>query len=368
MSAPPNSHNPSAADAVIEMPALQRIFDALPMGLIVFDVRLRVRAVNVAARALLPEAPDAAALLDRLCAEGPCVDWRSLLTDVWRKRLPRRIEAISARPGGGGERFIDVLVRPLGEADAAGIILIDDVTGRMTMQRRLAISDRMAAMGKVAARVAHELNNPLDGILRYSNLSLRRLNESGDLKVTEYLERIRTGATRMSGIVRDLLAFSRSHVDSDQPTTLQRIVQDAVDATQPRATESHVRVRFDEAGGQFAVAVAAAAGLFQVLCNLIRNAIDAMPTGGLITIGCETAARGHVIHIDDEGGGIDDVERIFEPFYTTKPQGEGTGLGLAVCREIVESWGGTITATNRPTGGARFTVTLPSVQGDSNHG
>ena len=76
MSAPPNSHNPSAADAVIEMPALQRIFDALPMGLIVFDVRLRVRAVNVAARALLPEAPDAAALLERLCAEGPCVDWR----------------------------------------------------------------------------------------------------------------------------------------------------------------------------------------------------------------------------------------------------------------------------------------------------
>jgi signal transduction histidine kinase len=352
----PNTNAPDRGDATA---IHQRIFDALPLGVVVFDARLRIRTANVTARAILPEAADAPALLEAICTDGPCVDWRSELSDVWQKRMTRRFDAVAAQSAGSGvsERYLDIVIRPLGDADAAGIILIDDVTGRISMQRRLAISERMATMGKLAARVAHELNNPLDGILRYANLALRRLGSHGDEKVADYIGRIRAGSTRMSGIVRDLLTFSRSHADTERETTLNHIVGEAIDAMTSQASDQSVTIRFDATEADSVVD--RGAGLFQVFCNLIKNAIDAMPDGGTISIATSESGRQRVVRVDDEGPGLPDTEKVFEPFYTTKPEGKGTGLGLAVCREILESYGGSIAAENRPEGGARLTVTLP---------
>ena len=349
--------------AAQETPALtDAVLDALPIGLIVFDTKLRIRNANVVARSLVGSEHDAAAFLGRLCADGPMVDWAGELRDVWRRRMTRRFEAMAGGDRREADRYYDLCVRPLNDAstsDAAGVIVIDDVTARISMQRRLAISERMAAIGKVAARVAHELNNPLDGILRYSNLASRRLETGGREKVNEYLERIREGSLRMSGIVRDLLEFSRSHTDVDREATLNGIVSDAVEAMRDRAAERRVTLTRESAGDD--APVNRGTGLFQVFCNLIKNAIDAMEHGGSLRITARTGDAEHVVAFDDSGPGVPDPERIFEAFYTTKSQGKGTGLGLAVCREIIESLGGTISAENREEGGARFSVRLPRI-------
>lgn len=361
------SNEPGAktASVVESQLATDAVFDALPLGLIVFDTKLRIRMANVVARTLVRDDHEAPAFLARLCTHGVCVDWTTELRDVWQRRMTRHYDAM-ATGATGAERYFDIAIRPLSDAstaDAAGVILLDDVTGRISMQRRLAVSERMAAIGKVAARVAHELNNPLDGILRYSNLAQRRLEVGGREKVLEYLDRIREGSLRMSGIVRDLLEFSRSHTDVDREATLNGITADALEAMQVRAGERGVSLRFQTDGDD--APIDRGTGVFQVFCNLIKNAIDAMEDGGTLTV--STSVRRHELRatFDDTGPGVPDPEQIFEAFYTTKEEGKGTGLGLAVCREIVESLGGTVSAANRPEGGARFSVHLPRLRGDN---
>lgn len=345
--------------------ATNAVLDALPLGLIVFDTALRIRMANVTARALVESDHDAPSFLSRLCAQGVCVDWAGELRDVWRRRMTRRYDSVLVNDRGAAQRFLDISIRPLGDAstsDAAGVILIDDVTARMSMQQRLAISERMAAIGKVAARVAHELNNPLDGILRYSNLARRRLEQGGREKVNEYLDRIREGSMRMSGIVRDLLEFSRSHTDVDREATLNGIAADAIDAMHDRAAAQNVEIVHEAARED--APIDRGTGIFQVFCNLIKNAIDAMAQGGTLKLVTTSSESEVVATFDDTGPGVPDAQQIFEAFYTTKEEGKGTGLGLAVCREIVESLGGTIMAANRPEGGARFTIRLPRIQRD----
>lgn len=340
--------------------ATDALFDALPIGLIVFDTKLRIRTANVAARSLVENESDATAFLARLCADDVNLDWAGELRNVWQGRVTRRFDAMANDARGNPERYFDVIIRPLSDvstADAAGVILIDDVTPRITMQRRLTISERMATIGKVAARVAHELNNPLDGILRYASLAKRRLDDGAREKVFEYLDRIREGSLRMSGIVRDLLEFSRSHTDIDREATINGIVADAVEAMRAIATEQQIVLNHEPSSND--ARVDRGTGLFQVFCNLIKNAIDAMDRGGALTIRIRTSGHDIVAELDDTGPGVPDVEQIFEAFYTTKEEGRGTGLGLAVCREIVESIGGSIVAENRPDGGARFTVRVP---------
>ncbi|MCB9855792.1 MAG: PAS domain-containing protein [Phycisphaerales bacterium] len=354
--------NASVAPMIAAQAASDAVLDALPIGLVVFDTKLRIRSANTVARSIVQSDHEAPAFLRRLCEDGPFVDWSSELQDVWRRRMTRRFEAVAGNERGAPDRFFDICIRPLNDAstsDAAGVILIDDVTARISMQRRLAISERMAAIGKVAARVAHELNNPLDGILRYSNLASRRLEAGSRQKITEYLDRIREGSLRMSGIVRDLLEFSRSHTDVDREATLNGIVADAIDAMRDRAAQHHVALRHEAATND--ARVDKGTGLFQVFCNLIKNAIDAMEQGGSLTVLTQTGDPEHCVIFEDTGPGVPDPQRIFEAFYTTKASGKGTGLGLAVCREIVESLGGSIAAENRAEGGARFCVRLPRV-------
>src|SRR5262249_3789665 len=103
----------------------------------------------------------------------------------------------------------------------------------------------------------------------------------------------------------------------------------------------------------------------QVFCNIVKNAIEAMPTGGTLTIKTRAVANEMLVTLEDTGVGLPpDVERIFEPFFTTKPAGQGTGLGLAGCKEIIERHGGRISAGPRATGGAVFTIRLPRMESD----
>jgi len=228
------------------------------------------------------------------------------------------------------------------------------------MEQRLAVSERLAALGKLAARVAHELNNPLDGILRYVNLALRVGGQSGaDPRVAEYLDKARSGLMRMTQITTSLLEFSRqTHAPLEQ-ATINKIVEDAITAMNSRAADHGVTVICNF--HQDDMPVVRGSNIFQVFCNLIKNAIDAMPDGGTLTVTTKVDGPDVVVAFEDTGLGLPpDAERIFEPFFTTKDPGKGTGLGLAVCKEIIERYSGTISAHRRQPKGTAFVVRIPS--------
>jgi two-component system, sporulation sensor kinase E len=243
-----------------------------------------------------------------------------------------------------------------------GLMVIEDVTARLTMERRLAVSERLAAVGKLAAKVAHELNNPLDGIMRYLNLAIRVSETPGTPaepeKVVRYLTEARKGLTRMVQILGELLEFSRSSYGTYEEANVNRYVEDAVNAMQDKALHKSVNIVCRMDGVMPGVRVGS--NLFQVYCNLIKNAIDAMPDGGTLTITTAQINREVVVAFEDTGVGLpENTEQIFQPFFTTKPSGQGTGLGLAICKDIIEKYNGRILAENRPEGGARFTVIVP---------
>ena len=221
-------------------------------------------------------------------------------------------------------------------------------------------TERLASIGRFASKVAHELNNPLDGILRYLNLALRSIDQEEFEKPKEYLIQCREGLMRMVQIVSELLEYSRSNYAlSEEPVSLEQIIQDSIKTMQAKEEKSNVEITCN-----FSAELPKIRGgnLFQVFCNLIKNAIDSMPDGGELTITTGLKPQQSVtIEFRDTGAGFDpkDAKALFEPFFTTKEKGKGTGLGLAICKDIIERYQGHITAENAPEGGSIFTVYLP---------
>jgi len=229
------------------------------------------------------------------------------------------------------------------------------------MEEQLANTERLAAVGKLASKVAHELNNPMDGILRYINLAIRIIEGENLEKPKEYLTQCRQGLMRMVQIVSELLEFSRGAHTPFESLRVEHIIEDAIKAMGPIIEASKVQILRDYAPG---IPQIRSGNLFQVFCNLIKNALDAMPDGGKLSISTRLGADNTaIVAFRDTGTGFvpENGELIFEPFFTTKDKGRGTGLGLAISRDIVERYHGRITAENAPGGGSIFTVHLPVV-------
>ena len=225
------------------------------------------------------------------------------------------------------------------------------------LERSLEANERLAMIGKLAAGVAHELNNPLDGVLRYVNLAVDKLPRESP-QVT-YLLEARRGLRRMADIVRDLLQFSRNANVESADEDAARLARDAVE----QVVASHGRDRPIQTVFEFPDAgVALPRGMFQVFGNLARNAVDAMPKGGTLRV-TATLASGRVrIDFADTGTGIPEEirARIFEPFFTTKEVGRGTGLGLPICQRIVERLGGTLSLESEVGAGTTVRIDLPA--------
>lgn len=351
---------PSAAGSPGDL--LGSVIESLPMAMVLFDKRLQVTLANRSAQELLQGEPDLGVALSRLGVEGRFEDWATELRQVMTTQLPRRLDVSIKNVDRAGETFLNVMVSPLrlnGEASpTGGLLLAEDVSSHISMERRLAVSERLAAVGKLAARVAHELNNPLDGILRFTNLALRRASELGDPKIVEYLESARSAVHRLAEIGGDLLEFSRATPSTFEQATINKLVEDALSAMEGRAQESRITVvcNFHESD----MPVVRGSNLFQIFCNLIKNSIDAMPDGGTLTVTTQIAEPDVIVTVTDTGTGLPaDIDRIFEPFFTTKPIGSGTGLGLAVSKELIEKYSGSITASRNEPKGTVMTVRIP---------
>jgi len=248
------------------------------------------------------------------------------------------------------------------QKDEEVLCLIRDVTDQKMLQEQLIQSEKMSAIGQLVSGVAHELNNPLAGISAFAQLLLAEKKFPPDQRTAA--ETIYSEARRASRIVQNLLTFARQHKAEKVPTTINQVLDDTLELRgyELRVRGIDVRREYDET---LEDTMADAHQLQQVFLNLITNAEQAMEQRDghhhRLTVRTRRSGEAIRIEIEDTGGGIPPnlIERIFNPFFTTKPTGSGTGLGLSISLGIVREHEGRIWAENVASTGARFIVELP---------
>jgi len=353
-----NTNNP---ESLVSGALAQHLFQTMPLGVVAFDTQLNITDSNPFADSILHPCSNIADALAAGYLSNQKLAWDTLLYQALASDDPFAFENFNYSKN-NVSRLLHIICTPLtsksGSERLGGILLIEDVTAKVMMERDLASSERLAAVGKLAAKVAHELNNPLDGIMRYINMALRLMTNSSLEQPARYLQESRKGLLRMVTIISELLEFSRSTYSAMEEADINKIVEDAVKAMNSQAENNSVNIIRLYSKNMPNIR---SGNLFQVFCNLIKNAIDAMPSGGEIVINTTCDDHRTQITFADTGTGMPpEVEKkLFEPFFTTKDTGKGTGLGLAICKEIIERYNGHLNAENRPEGGCLFTVTIP---------
>jgi PAS domain S-box-containing protein len=261
------------------------------------------------------------------------------------------------------ERLVNVAVAPLKTAEgpqAGWIIVIEDVTERANLEEQLRLSEKMAAIGLLAAGVAHEVNTPLTGISSFTQMLLERTEHADPRK--ELLEKIERQTFRAAKIVNSLLSLARPSEGETQPFDLNVTIGDVLSLLEHQFKLARIQVRRDLASREIVVQ-GVEYKLQQVFLNLFLNARDAMPKGGWLSVTSRTSDGHAVIEVADTGVGIptEHLGRIYDPFFTTKPEGRGTGLGLSVTYGIVQEHGGTLVCESDIEQGTRFRLMLPLV-------
>ncbi len=287
--------------------------------------------------------------------------------------VPEPLDFRVVRPD-GATRHVHMECAFLEGVRMVGTIL--DVTERVTMERRLHDAHKMEALGALAGGVAHDFNNYLHVVLGNVEYLLKRVEKGSETE--ECLVQIREAASRGEHLTRQLLLFGRRRLPDPEVLSIEAML----DAAMPMIgtlVGDHVRVRRVKATSDARVNIAPGV-IEQVVLNLVLNARDAMPDGGRVTIDVDTVSlhddvpgagesaladgRYVVLAVEDEGNGIppDVLPHIFEPFYTTKSPGRGTGLGLATAQGLITHAGGTIRAETTLGRGTTFRVLLPLVR------
>lgn len=226
------------------------------------------------------------------------------------------------------------------------------------LKKQIHIHERLATIGKLAGGIAHEFNNPLDGVMRYTNLCLEHIKD--DEVVRGYLLEIKHGLNRMANIVRNLLACSRNELPrGEQRISFQQALDRSLGSVHTEIEHKNIKIEKKIAGD---IPLIRDLGLERILANIIRNAVEAIENNdGKITIRAECQNNTLHVKICDTGVGISagDAEKIFEPFYTTKSINKGCGLGLTIISEIVKSYNGKIYVESEPGKQTTFFIDLP---------
>lgn len=228
---------------------------------------------------------------------------------------------------------------------------------------RIMESERLAVVGKLAADVAHELNNPLQGIVTYANLMLEKTPEDGFLRAS--LDKIVKQANRCTTIVRGLLDFARQRKPNKRLSNLNTVLSDCLSLVEHRALFQNIKVA-KKLGADLPPVIVDPSQVEQVFMNMIMNAAEAMDGAGMLTVNTRIDPAGEFVEVafSDTGHGIseENMERIFDPFFTTKEVGHGTGLGLAISYGIVKEHDGWISVESKVGKGTTFTVRFPVLE------
>lgn len=337
----------------------ERTFDTIADGISLHDADFRITRANRALAERLGTTP--AALIGRPCyqvihrsdrplEQCPCLKARSsgqMETAEWEESWLEGTFQVSAYP----------ILDETGQL--RGLVhVMRDVTAARRLERELVRSEKLAALGRLVAALAHEINNPLQGLR--SGFHLLRNPQVGAEKRDQYLEVASRELERLIAIVERILGFYRPAGEAMEPTDLNQVLEEtlALAARQLEQSRIAVECRLDR---DLPPITGVSDQLKQVFLNVILNALQAMPSGGKLTVQTGRREQGGEVFavLTDTGTGIppEEIGRIFEPFYTTRP--EGSGLGLAISYGIVERHGGRIEVQSRIGQGSTFTIVLP---------
>jgi len=273
---------------------------------------------------------------------------------VFESNTPSSEETVRTRPDGRDEILaVDRYPVPGPDGPRAVLRIERDVTDFKQFQAHLVHQEKMAALGTLAAGLAHEIGNPLASLS--SELEMLQEDPSG---LDESLPVLHTQIRRMSGLLRELVQLGRTPTNTRERFSAGEVVDDVLRLLRHNAKESQLTILNEVDEGLYLCS--SRDRLVQVLLNLGLNAVDASPTGGTILFCGRTKGTGVEFSVDDDGPGIVPEVRkhLFEPFFTTKAVGKGTGLGLFVVHQVVSSLGGSLEVEESPSGGARFVVVL----------
>ncbi len=287
---------------------------------------------------------------------GKETDLASLVGRVTTGQTQSQLKLV--RPD-GEVRYVELALNPVmlqGRMHVLGVA--HDATGRRQLEEQLLRSEKLAAMGTLAASVAHEINNPLEGIKNLINILKRRLE--GKQPEGEIIEEVSKGFVRIRDIVRQILDFHRPGTEAQTQVDINTALTEVVRLFENKMRNRQIALEMDLGSGLPTVQ-GSAGRLQQVFANVIVNAIDAMESAGKLTIRTRTEAEEVQIEFRDTGCGIppEHLSAIFEPFFTNKRSGQGTGLGMWISHSVVKEHGGRIEVQSEVGEGTTVSVFLP---------
>jgi two-component system sensor histidine kinase FlrB len=333
--------------------SLHQILEGLPCGVLVVDARGQISIANPAGRSLLHSNPRS---LDELAGTYP--ELRALLDQVQHKPGEWELEVHSP----SGERnFVAARHASLGDPGSSheSVFILQDVTERKRYALERERLERQQALAGMSTVLAHEIRNPLASLELFAGLLAESDLEQENRRFVDHLQ---AGLRLLGATVNNVLRFHKSPAPRLTSVNLEELLCGVRDFLLPLAKQSSVRLVLDNQATNTEMPADRHA-LEQVLLNLTINGLRFTPLGGTLTIAARANTdqpKGFVlVEVRDSGPGIapEILEKIFEPGFTTRP--DSPGLGLAVCRTIVEQHGGTIEACNRVEGGASFVIRLP---------
>jgi PAS domain S-box-containing protein len=346
----------------------ESIVESINVGLLAVDLEGRVTRCNSALEKILGMRRNDAIgrRVEDLFAEDFTETLGQVLGDSrWKLTELRNIYKLHTATQAGRSLVLNIALAPL-QADSQGrtgaLVVLEDVTSRMRLEEQLQQREKLSSIGLLAAGVAHEVNTPLTGVSSYTQMLMGMFPET-DPKYA-LLQKVRRQADRASDIVNNLLNFSRTGGATEfTELSVNQVMDDTLQLLEPQLRHSQIEIvrAYDP---NLPLAYGNAVKLQQIFTNLILNARDAILEGGRITLfTASTDEDTIVIEISDTGMGIapENVAKIYDPFYTTKGVGRGTGLGLAVSYGIVQEHSGHIAVESLPGKGTTFRITLPSV-------
>ncbi len=339
------------------------VVDNIPLGVVVLDENLNVRSSNASFRDLFTERGKEIAgrplseALSSVSEEGRTMWGEKVLSAL--KEEQAAISHFVCPMAEGTKAIFNINTRRFGAPENPQnkllLMIIEDVTDDVMLKTRVARSQRLAEMGELVAGVAHEINNPLDGIMRFTNIALKKAN--GDEFLEECFRETKKGLERISRIVKSLMQYTRNCSKTFVETNVNELLDNIQVLMSYMQTKRNIRVvrRFDK----HLPIISARSNLDQVFINLIKNAFEAMEPGGTLEISTFSDQQSVFIRFKDTGCGIppDVLSRLGENFVTTKDN--GTGLGLSICQEIIKQHRGDLAVESEVGGGSTFTVCIP---------
>lgn len=328
------------------------IIESSPVGLAVLTADGAVRSANLAFAAIVGS--------ERQKLVG------SRLEELLSVELPSPKDGlveVSFFDAARRQRHLQMSLAELGQGeDLRRILITQDVTERVAMQHELKEKERLASLGMLAAGVAHEVNTPITGISSYAQMLLEETPEDDPRHQT--LRKMERQTFRAARIVTSLLEFARHRGSDQRPVSLLAPLTEALEEQRERMAERKIMLSVGAGGPTTSEDIQVRGNeteLAQVFVNLTTNAMDAMPSGGRLAVSFEADEHLVRVRFEDTGVGIppEAIERVFQPFFSTKLTEGGTGLGLSISYEIVRRHGGTLRVSSTPAVGSCFIVELP---------